>query len=1781
MKNRYTNKNGVKLLAAIMAFAMVLVAGSVMICDNESTGAATLPNAQDVKKLPPASGTAVFRVVEQTAPDEMNFIISEDVEVKLSGSGSGAVNFYIKDDAELTLDNTYTGATIGFYSVTSAPGTDRRIVSENIAQVSAELNAVANVVVKAKATSSETAGQNGQGYIEVGGENFSSVNRGDIWAAEWKEDAKKTIYSLGGIPESIGYEADHADTSTVELNGEMKFSTTIKNTYTTAGTTPSTTSNEFELTGAIFSKGLVVTLNGDGTIDIDSGSAPDPTEMTGMLKVTKGTIGTSNVTVTADSFTGVADNATLASATEFMAKPNVDAAGVLSDSAYVYNTGVQGTIKFNSMNAISFQQGSSFDGEIIGTPDASAVPSIKMKIGGDESGRYVTVTNDASSNKLKITADKTTISAGADVIGSGFSVSDIKGNVEFTTESGTKGSIELADGFKLVGQTLTMNDWDIIVPKESTIDLLNENNTPSKIEFTSGKMYVFGEVDGKPAEAGNITSTGGVYYTKANQADVKNFLASSVSSELAKASNSTDKNALYVLSQAQAAGWDISEAKIIWSDFSAGVVTEVYTTDSGEDLSTTGTTKAVDISLDAYKVPITPASTGTTIHVVEGTTFTISNQTTLQAIAEAVSSQTLSMDLKAGSELVIKDSNIMMEVSKDAKAEVKVTADVLQSNNVSGSISVGYMREYIVSGNISGSEITVYGKLMINDKAKISSVSKIDIKKGGELEVNGEFNVEGDIKFNPGSTGTVNGTMNIGTSDGGSDVTVTRADVTVTETGTMKVTAPNNRAVEQNRLTIQNSVAPIYDDKTGKVTNTPYIFKVLGTLDVRGTVKADHIYDMGAVTVNGISEGTDITISDGVTLTVGSVKGTVTVTDKDIMGESKRELAKLSDGNMITLTDVTGITVSESVSSTTYTVGKNSYKLYVCDMTVAGAIGAVKESTTSKITITKSANLPEGAYSGGKVEISGDMVIGKNVAFESSAANLDISGTITCVAEGASMKFNADSTAEVTGTITVKTEGDFSDGLTGQAYLSATEYIITDVSNGTVTTTYTTFENAIAKIADADEKTVTVYGSVTTSGNTDIPEGMTVDIEGSLSVSKSSVIVAKAGSTVVGEKISVSGTFTSEDHINDLDVREISGDVVSANGKAKTWTSLANALAIATPGSVITADKNVSLSSSVTIPADVTVQTEYDVTVKKNAVLTVDGTLTLSKGTIMNDSTASIPDVPGKLVVGKTGVVSVVNEPPSIFTDVSGAHFQRLVGAKDYFYVTNVDYAVSAVDDKLEGSKIAIVGEVDVGEITFAKGEKMDKLFISIEPTSASCAYNTLVTGDLELVGADLTIKDDVKFSGSITATANGADAKLGFEEVSAFLVSTVTDNTASTPVDYLLINCGRTSSETISTEGRVDVVSGTVTVGQITSSTRAAGTIWTYEDFAMTISEGATLQVLENSNVKVDTSEKKDRATFTVDGDLVVKKGTVQVQASAIMDVYGSVTVSETATTGLRVHGTLNVLGTVTVSEEAGKEGELTNYGVITVGSKPTALGAAGTVTGKVKLASAGYVLIYDGEVGKIVSSAGTDARSTAVTINGVEYVKIVGGTDVRTILQEADIELTGIDGFVASGDHATKIYSDEAMTKPITGGFNVGDYDAIYFELDASTVKGLVSVGTGIEVFIDGAKYANGGNGFPLAVGTHTVDYNILTGYDGDNVVITFNGQTVQKGGQITVTADMKDFSLIVTGATPSSTVIPVPAEPSESEEGMGLTDYLLIVLVVLAAILVVIVAIRMLRN
>ena len=102
-----------------------------------------------------------------------------------------------------------------------------------------------------------------------------------------------------------------------------------------------------------------------------------------------------------------------------------------------------------------------------------------------------------------------------------------------------------------------------------------------------------------------------------------------------------------------------------------------------------------------------------------------------------------------------------------------------------------------------------------------------------------------------------------------------------------------------------------------------------------------------------------------------------------------------------------------------------------------------------------------------------------------------------------------------------------------------------------------------------------------------------------------------------------------------------------------------------------------------------------------------------------------------------------------------------------------------------------------------------------------------------------------------------------------------------------------------------------------------------------------------------------------------------------------------------------------------------------------------------------------------------------------------------------------------------------------------------------------------------------------YALSVGTHTVSIAANSGYDATNATITFNGQTVQNGGTITVTADMANdgFTLAASGAVAmssggSTTVV-------SGDDGMGLTDYLLIILVVLIVIMAIMVAMRLMRS
>ena len=102
----------------------------------------------------------------------------------------------------------------------------------------------------------------------------------------------------------------------------------------------------------------------------------------------------------------------------------------------------------------------------------------------------------------------------------------------------------------------------------------------------------------------------------------------------------------------------------------------------------------------------------------------------------------------------------------------------------------------------------------------------------------------------------------------------------------------------------------------------------------------------------------------------------------------------------------------------------------------------------------------------------------------------------------------------------------------------------------------------------------------------------------------------------------------------------------------------------------------------------------------------------------------------------------------------------------------------------------------------------------------------------------------------------------------------------------------------------------------------------------------------------------------------------------------------------------------------------------------------------------------------------------------------------------------------------------------------------------------------------------YQNG-----LTVGTHKVTFDVKAGYDGTNAVITFNGQTVENGGTIDITADMTTFTLVSSGAVPMDYT--GGSSSSGSSDGMGLTDYLLIILVILIVVMAIMVAMRLMRS
>ena len=1264
-----------------------------------------------------------------------------------------------------------------------------------------------------------------------------------------------------------------------------------------------------------------------------------------------------------------------------------------------------------------------------------------------------------------------------------------------------------------------------------------------------------------------------------------------------------------------------------------GSVTGTATNIDAGTISTSTLENAIKM-LDTYdEVTLSDAGELTIdspVQILVGKTLNIVNTTITEGTSDVSTQAVTAGDAKiivVTGTLNLDNSYIYCGVYVDEKAGGIVNAinvHNLESNGtLNDSTKVGFGDTLTLSGTIpSNVTLDVYGTLVASD---VSVLGTINTYVGSTVSVTGSITVSNEFNLNAGASMELTGTITVrNDTAGGAEFTLadqetitydlpnskTRtvtlsASVTVTTDGTFNV----NRATANAAANNPNSLN----------IGTGAEFVVEGSMTVTGQLSGI-VQDKGTITFNGTAvSGAGIVLYDGVSITITSVAGPLVVSDDnnvllDYYGvDSISDLADttFSSGNSVTLTNVRGVTITEEVSES-YS-DDNEHRYAVTNMTVTGTVAKIQNNSIATGTLVIS-NACNDAEVSEDEEVLGTMSIVDNFAVGSDVqvtvrGPVSVEGEVSVIAEDAVMVVDTGAELTVNGNITVSDESGTSFTY-NNAVVNAVMYTTTDASDASITTYYTGFANAIDNIADADEDTVNVLGSVVVSADDEVPNGATVNVQGQLVIDLDVTLTVADGALLnitssARDAVDVNGTLVINNSGTGLagNINNMSYDVYSLVGIVATYTSLANALNNADPGETITLSQNVELDTNITIPEQVTLQTgRYEVKVNDGVTITVNGTFAVQNG----GSVVAGTDSNGTAYVWGDHIRIVVNGVMSdASTEIENLKTYYISGAyytsRGVNYVTGIAYAAENVHDV----NIDIYGQVSAGDIAFSADRNINVTIGAFTNAGNTGHDNIPVTnvavGSVGLDGVTLIISTgtNISFTGAVTGADAEGTATVDLSRANGVTVQSAIVNTVDGAVDYLYISGTGTASPTTNVAvGEITISSGTVTAG-------AAG-MTVSGDSSIAVADGATFDVPANATVATNAGTN-GAVTLDVDGTMNVA-GNLDVAGTA--DIAGTLNIagirnSDPAT--VDVTGTMNVTGTVSVSTDENTAGRLNigastgtdTSGVLNVGSKPAVLGqaVAGTVTGNIAALNSNSIVkvYYGGSVDGVTygSTGATLADATALGytayyINDTEYMTVYAltsntvdlvGSNTSAIYSDmvgntsnANLQLNGLNTTGANTE--TNWFSDAEMTTAISSDADVGDVPAIYMSADASVLTGTVSAGTGLVIYIDNVAQTSA-NDVRVSYGTHVVTFDVRVGYDGSNAVMTFNGQTIQSGDTITVTES--GFTLTVTGAVPAT----YTGGDSGSSDGMGLTDYLLIILVVLIVIMAIMVAMRLMRS
>ena len=688
-------------------------------------------------------------------------------------------------------------------------------------------------------------------------------------------------------------------------------------------------------------------------------------------------------------------------------------------------------------------------------------------------------------------------------------------------------------------------------------------------------------------------------------------------------------------------------------------------------------------------------------------------------------------------------------------------------------------------------------------------------------------------------------------------------------------------------------------------------------------------------------------------------------------------------------------------------------------------------------------------------------------------------------------------------------------------------------------------------IKAADGKTVT---DVTVCGLTDSATA-TADgkYEGAYEVSESFALASGVTLTVhngliVGEEyvitVPVDGVIASEDANivingklvdNTMGLKTTSEDgfitaqvvIKDEESAVQTFTSLALAIKDTASGKIVLAG-DVVLDKDMTITKDLTVVVgKFNFTVKQNVVLTVQGVLDDSNGKLVTEC---------KDDENKAGSVVVEN----YVIVASNAQYSNEGATENDKFGFNVPGVYVTVDiDGIEASTFVMAVPVFATYSAQADAAVFQGTVSYKGDLTLNGEDKTISVGEVG-VDADVTIDGTLTLAGYTLSIDNGTFTGKIADEAGAVQLTkvkngtvTVDGNATAVPVviAYQKDDEGVVSLLLSGTPG------STKDGKKVSEIAIASGTL--------TISSDVDVKNLKSFGVAADTvlavSAKLTASDMTVEGTLDVAKA-------------GSVGLDN-----------LTVLGTVKIADDsAGIEATKNVY----VGADgKTFTGAAASVEGKALTADLIYVLAGSSISEDIVKGL----ESTTFTVQDVLKVTVYGGKDKVIVIADPEVENAKFVNWVDEKGN------DVAKSDIKTGMKLTAKIDENIYSIRVIGDNGIGSVA------IDGNVLQKSSNVFyvdDLKAGSHTITYDVKYGYEG-TVVIKVNGTAIS-GTTFTLSGTSEkdtNVSIDLSGTAPVKTVVPEPAE--DSDDGMGLTDYLLIVLVVLIVILAVIVAMRLMRS